>query len=46
MQFPHYDPQGTSFAYEGTHGCVNMSTADVSWLYQSVQVNNTKILMY
>lgn len=45
-QFPHDDPQGTSFAYQGTHGCINMSTADVTWLFQNVQMNNTKILIY
>jgi hypothetical protein len=45
-QFPHFDPHGTSFAYEGSHGCVNMSTADVKWLYNFVQLNTTKVIIY
>lgn len=45
-QFPHVDPNGTSFAYEGSHGCVNMSTDNVQWLYNFVSVNSTRIIMY
>jgi hypothetical protein len=45
-QFPHVDPNGTSFAYEGSHGCVNMSTNDVTWVYNFVQVDSTKIIIY
>lgn len=45
-QFPHADYGGTSFAYEGSHGCVNMSTATVQWLYDFVSVNSTKIIIY
>lgn len=45
-QFPHHDPNGTPFAYEGSHGCVNISTANVAWLYNFVQVNTTKVLVY
>ena len=45
-QFPHVDPNGTAFAYEGSHGCVNMSTATVEWVYNFVQVNSTRILIY
>lgn len=45
-QFPHYDPRGTSFAYEGSHGCVNVSTANITWLYKFVQVNTTKVIIY
>jgi lipoprotein-anchoring transpeptidase ErfK/SrfK len=46
MQFPHFDPGGTSFAYEGSHGCVNMSTPDVQWLYNFATVNSTKLIIY
>ena len=45
-QFPHLDPHGTLFANEGSHGCVNMSTADVEWLYAFAQVDTTKIIVY
>lgn len=45
-EFPHYDPGGTSFAYKGSHGCVNISTTNVRWLYNFVDVNTTKIIMY
>ena len=45
-QFPHHDAGGTSFADEGSHGCINMSTADVAWLYNFAQVNTTKVLIY
>lgn len=45
-QFPHLDPHGTLFANSGTHGCVNMSTADVAWLYSFAQMNQTKVLIY
>lgn len=45
-QFPHYDPGGTSFAYAGSHGCINMQHSDVEWLYYNAAVNTTKIIMY
>ena len=45
-QFPHYDPHGTPFGYEGSHGCVNMSTANVAWLYSFAHVNTTKVIVY
>lgn len=45
-QFPHFDPGGTSFAYTGSHGCINMSTTDVKWLFQFAQVNTTKVIVY
>jgi lipoprotein-anchoring transpeptidase ErfK/SrfK len=46
MQFPHFDPGGTSFAYEGSHGCVNMSTPDVQWVYNFATVDSTKLIIY
>ncbi|HEY0755036.1 MAG TPA: L,D-transpeptidase [Ktedonobacteraceae bacterium] len=45
-QFPHLDPGGTAFAVHGSHGCINMSTADVTWLYNNATVNSTKVIMY
>jgi hypothetical protein len=45
-QFPHLDPHGTLFANSGSHGCVNMSTADVEWLYNFAQVKSTKVIVY
>jgi lipoprotein-anchoring transpeptidase ErfK/SrfK len=46
MQFPHIDPGGTSFAYQGSHGCVNMSTPDVQWVYNFATVGSTKLIIY
>jgi L,D-transpeptidase-like protein len=45
-QFPHLDPGGTSFAVHGSHGCINMSTQDVEWLYNNTSVISTKVIMY
>ena len=45
-QFPHLDVHGTLFANGGSHGCVNMSTADVTWLYNFAQANTTKVIIY
>lgn len=45
-QFPHMDPHGTTFAYEGSHGCINMSTSDARWLYNFAQVDTTRIIVY
>lgn len=45
-QFPHLDPGGTSFAVHGSHGCINMSTSDVEWLYNNATVEATKVIMY
>jgi lipoprotein-anchoring transpeptidase ErfK/SrfK len=41
-QFPHLDPGGTEFAQRGSHGCVNMSTEDVQWVYN--YVNESRVL--
>lgn len=45
-QFPHIDYGGTSFAYEGSHGCVNMSDVNIQWLYNFASVTSTKIIIY
>jgi hypothetical protein len=46
MQFPHLDPYGTLFANSGSHGCINMSTPSVEWVYNFVSVNTTKLIIY
>jgi len=46
MQFPHVDSGGSSFAAQGSHGCVNMSTATVQWLYNYVTVDTTRMIVY
>jgi L,D-transpeptidase catalytic domain len=45
-QFPHIDYNGTSFAFEGSHGCVNMRTTDVQWWYNFATLDATKIIIY
>lgn len=44
-QFPHYDSSGDSFSFDGSHGCVNISTPNADWLYNYVNVN-TPIIIY
>ncbi len=35
--FPHYDAQGTdSFNSNGSHGCINMNSNDIAWLYTQI----------
>ncbi len=43
--FPHLDPGGTQYSIHGSHGCVNMSEQDASWLYNFVKVY-THVLLY
>lgn len=43
--FPHQDPNGDPFAGHGSHGCVNMSTANSAWLYDFVSLY-THIIIY
>jgi len=43
--FPHQDPDGDPFAGHGSHGCVNMSTANSAWLYGFVSLY-THIIIY
>jgi lipoprotein-anchoring transpeptidase ErfK/SrfK len=45
LNFPHLDPGGTQYSIHGSHGCVNMSTANAAWLYNFVQLY-THILIY
>ena len=46
MQFPHLDSGGSSFADKGSHGCINMSTPDVQWLYNFATVGSTNLIIY
>jgi len=35
--FPHYDALGTTiYNGNGSHGCVNMNTSDIAWLYPQI----------
>jgi len=43
--FPHFDPDGTRYALQGSHGCINMSEANAAWLYRFVQLY-THVLIY
>lgn len=45
MNFPHTDSSGDSFANFGSHGCVNMRTSDVGWVYAHIQLF-TSIIIY
>lgn len=44
-QFPHIDPDGDSFAYVGSHGCVNVQEQDMAWLYAHTDWT-TQIVIY
>jgi len=35
--FPHADSSGTTqFNGNGSHGCINMNTNDIAWLYPQI----------
>jgi hypothetical protein len=44
-QFPHLDSGGDSFSFDGSHGCVNVSTANAGWIYDFVHLN-TSVIIY
>ena len=45
-QFPHHDASGnTSYNFDGSHGCVNLSENDAAWVYQHTDWN-TQIVIY
>jgi hypothetical protein len=43
--FPHQDASGNESANTGSHGCVNLTTANASWLYNFVTVG-TPVIIY
>lgn len=45
-QFPHQDSSGTSsYNFDGSHGCINLSENDAAWVYQHTDWN-TQIVIY
>ncbi len=45
-QFPHLDASGnTSYNFDGSHGCVNLSTDNAAWVYKHTDWN-TAIAIY
>ncbi|WP_040444198.1 L,D-transpeptidase [Ktedonobacter racemifer] len=44
-QFPHVDATGNSSASNGSHGCINMPTAQAAWLMDNSDWN-TSIILY
>ena len=44
--FPHNDSSGTTtFNDNGSHGCVNMATSDIAWLYPQIAWG-TPVILY
>lgn len=44
-QFPHQDASGnTSYNFDGSHGCVNLSTDDAAWIYKHTGWNTVVVI--
>lgn len=43
--FPHLDPGGSSFATQGSHGCINVQEQQAAWLYANTSYN-TNVIIY
>ncbi len=44
-QFPHQDASGnTSYNFDGSHGCVNLSTEDAAWIYKHTDWNTVVVI--
>lgn len=44
--FPHTDSGGNQdFAYNGSHGCINVSSSDAAWIYQHTAYG-TSVIIY
>lgn len=43
--FPHADASGDAFSSQGSHGCVNLSKENATWLYSFVKLY-TSIIIY
>jgi lipoprotein-anchoring transpeptidase ErfK/SrfK len=43
--FPHVDSSGNTSSTHGSHGCVNLRTADSAWVYNFVQLF-TPVIVY
>ena len=44
-QFPHQDAGGnTSYNFDGSHGCINLSTDDAAWIYKHTGWDTTIVI--
>lgn len=44
-QFPHQDAGGnTSYNFDGSHGCINLSENDAAWVYQHTDWNTLTVI--